>query len=652
MNAMVWFLCGMVLLCAGFPFAQGLPLSVYFTVYLAAAVVCWCAAGVTVWAVWRCGSAQSASVTAVAALLLLWSLLPPEGRNYYELIAQTAATAGTVCVCIGVLSSARGLHLCAVCGAGVRVLARLPACWVLGGLGSACIVVTLALAWYGHAFLPIVFDSISQYVHAKFIAQGHLTGQSHPLREFFDFPMMINNGKWYSQYPPLHPFLLALGHRIHAPWLINPLLGSATLVATFFLAQRAYGASEARLAALLVLVSPFFLAMSSEYMNHSTALLGSTLCVLCLLSMRDAALAQERRRACLLAACAGVCLGGVILTRPLTAVGVALPFVVYAVWCVVRRPRVWLLPWLVMGLCVGVALLMQGGYNAATTGSSWLFPYVQRSPKNLPVIPTLTATHALPHAVALPVHSNPYTLMHALAKARNEWARMNISLVLWSLPVLTAAALACVRYRHHVPTRLLMAMIVSVTAVGCFNKHASAFFGPRHLYEVTAVLLVLIAAGLCALPGVLQRLYPRWPLPVVQGAVAIAMVVMVTTSWSVRLPEWLATYHGRYMHGYARDDARIRAQAVPPALVFVEDSPRRLLVDPYASVAYSNPPMADAPVIFARDLGEKNHTLVAFYPCRNVYGWRDAVLTLQSSATCCGLQSEDCVRRHAPVPEE
>ena len=125
--------------------------------------------------------------------------------------------------------------------------------------------------------LPHITDTQTQYMQAKLFAQGKLYEESHPLSKFFDFPFAVNNGKFYSQYFPGHPLLLALGMLAGAPWLVNPILGALTVAATYLLANEIAGRRAGYIAAILVMISPFIVFMSSEYMNHATTLLFLTL---------------------------------------------------------------------------------------------------------------------------------------------------------------------------------------------------------------------------------------------------------------------------------------------------------------------------------------------------------------------------------------
>jgi hypothetical protein len=110
--------------------------------------------------------------------------------------------------------------------------------------------------------VPHIQDSAAQFIHAKVFAQGMLTAPSPEPRDFFLTPLMIDRaGRWYSQFPPGHTALLALGHLAGAPWLVNPLLGSLCVPAVYALAREIHGRGAARAAARLLMVCPIVVVM-------------------------------------------------------------------------------------------------------------------------------------------------------------------------------------------------------------------------------------------------------------------------------------------------------------------------------------------------------------------------------------------------------
>ena len=84
------------------------------------------------------------------------------------------------------------------------------------------------------------------------------------------FPHLWNvEGKWVSQYLPGWSLVMTPAAAVQAPlWLVNPLLGAAT-VGAFFALARQYVARETAWVGLAVLVgSAFFLMTYGSYFNH------------------------------------------------------------------------------------------------------------------------------------------------------------------------------------------------------------------------------------------------------------------------------------------------------------------------------------------------------------------------------------------------
>jgi len=123
--------------------------------------------------------------------------------------------------------------------------------------------------------IPHVEDAIAQLLQARIFASGHFTAEPFLPQEFFFYGFMVDTGRWFSQYPPGHPLMLMIGVLIGAPYLINPLLGFAAVVLFYHLIKAVSGETNARWAAWLMALSPYFFFMHSGFMNHTTALLAS-----------------------------------------------------------------------------------------------------------------------------------------------------------------------------------------------------------------------------------------------------------------------------------------------------------------------------------------------------------------------------------------
>ncbi|MDE3061326.1 MAG: hypothetical protein KGJ06_09975, partial [Pseudomonadota bacterium] len=218
--------------------------------------------------------------TAALAIFMLF-LFPQNEWEYHEGVRQIVATLGAVLLVAGLLFF-RPLH--PVLSALDRLAAanRFIPSWLFTGIFYVTFLsAAVALSWHCFDFYPIYTDTEGQYVHAKYLAMGHLTWTAPPLSYFYYIPMSVDiDGRWYSQYQPLHVMVIALGHLLHAPWMVNPTEGALALVVTYLLARRVTDETTARLAAALMLGCQMVLFMSSEYMNHASALLCTTLFLL------------------------------------------------------------------------------------------------------------------------------------------------------------------------------------------------------------------------------------------------------------------------------------------------------------------------------------------------------------------------------------
>lgn len=483
-------------------------------------------------------------------------------------------------------------------GRGVeRLLFRSRELAFLSTLCLAFLLLSASLSLLLFGAVPHVQDSVAQFVHAKAFAQGMLTAPAPPLRHFFETPLMIvRHGRWYSQFPPGHTALLALGHLAGAPWLVNPVLGCLTIPAVHALARATYGFAVARVAALLTLLCPFVVVMSSEFMNHASSLLFCTL--FALFAVR--ALERGSPRSGLLA---GAALGAACLSRPYAALSMAAPFALLGLYRLVRAPRR-LAP---AAAAAAAALLafaaIQASFNFETNGDPLLYGYqVKFGP-----------THR-PGFVERPPTFFPgrHTPAEGIAMTAKSLVGLNRFLFEWpgsSLLFLPIALLA----RPRSPwTRVLLATPASMAVANVFYFYQDLCFGPRFLYESTAALLILTAAGMVASARFLQRRRPLVGRPHAgAGAVCAAVAGLYLASALFLLPGQLAYYADRYWGVDGGLHERLLEQTRERSLV--------LITSEYRSVSFLNPQPEDARVIFARSMRSANPRILDLYPDRFVY---------------------------------
>jgi hypothetical protein len=238
--------------------------------------------------------------------------------------------------------------------------------WTLA-LASAALAALLNVAVYER--WPHVPDEVVYLLHAKYLAAGRLWLEPPPVPAAFDVDLMLlDGGKWYCPVPIGWPVVLALGTLLGAPWLVNPLLGGATVLVAYAFLRELLDRRGARIAVALLAASPWFVFLNMSFMPHAWTLFCALIAAL--------GVARSRRTGsvawCLLG---GAAIGVVALIRPLDGALLAAMLGLWAVGLGGARLRASAIAALVLSTAaVALATLP---YNAALTGDPLRFP-IQR----------------------------------------------------------------------------------------------------------------------------------------------------------------------------------------------------------------------------------------------------------------------------------
>lgn len=131
--------------------------------------------------------------------------------------------------------------------------------------------------------VPHIHDEIAYLFQAQIFMTGHLYAHSPCARTSFDFPHIINNGRWYSIYPPGFPFLLMIGLILRAPFIINPSFAALSVVLFYFIGKETFDKRTGIYASVLGSLSPWLLLMSATFLSHTTSMFFNALFLLFLL---------------------------------------------------------------------------------------------------------------------------------------------------------------------------------------------------------------------------------------------------------------------------------------------------------------------------------------------------------------------------------
>lgn len=459
----------------------------------------------------------------------------------------------------------------------------------LGILFIIELIAANVISYYVFDHLAHVQDSIAQLFHAKIFAKGVLTAPAPPAPEFFDFThAIINEGKWYSQYPPGHSFLLMFGVFIGAPWLINPFFGAFTVVLLYFLGKELHGEAVGRLSALLALLSPFLLFMNSEYMNHTSALFFFVIFLLFFVkAMKNGRLLDG--------AVAGAALGWFVLIRPYSAAALSLPFLLYGFTQLLRRFRE------VRNATIGftVLLLVMVGillsFNFLTNGDPLLFGYELRwGPQTNPGFGNAG-------------WGEPLTPLRAMHQTVSNLNGMNKYLFELPIPSLLFVVLLFLSGQKNRWDYLFVAGFLTLAGAYFFYWFQDWCFGPRFLFESSALIIILTARAIQLLPHFWKNIL-GFSTSVIRVRIASFAVIglLFLIGHLTNIPPHIRFYSKSYWRVTSEPLRALEKQHITRALIFAKSR--------YGSVFQANDPFLKEGNIYAINNSTRNHILMDCYP--------------------------------------
>lgn len=459
--------------------------------------------------------------------------------------------------------------------------------------------------------IPHIEDEVAYVWEAKVMASGHLTLPSPEHPKSFLVPFVVDyDGRRFGKYLPGWPAMLALGELLDLRGWINPLLTGLSTWLIFAIGRRLFHPAIALLAQLLFLTSPFMWLNAGSLLSH---VFGLTLAQGFILGWLAAFGPPEGRptRAWVPTLAAAVCLGLLVLTRPLTAVGVSLPFMIHGLqrlWRGDRSERLRLLGFIPVVLLLSSLVL---AWQWAVTGDPLLNPYSLWWPYD-------RIGFGPGHGVTEAGHSLQLALDNADFSLEAGWADL-FGWGRWSWLFLPFGLTAILRRPH---TWTVAAAPFSLVLVHMAYWVGSWLFGPRYYFEGIAGAVLLTAAGIAWLAG--WPLDPAGSLEPRRGwkklrplLVTAVLAALVGVNLIFYLPMRLESMHNLF--GISASDQELfktpEAQALAPALVIV-DADRWM---EYAALLELQRPDLTSPFIFiwSRGLGP-DAVVAASFPERTI----------------------------------
>ncbi len=486
---------------------------------------------------------------------------------------------------------------------------------------------------------PYVHDEFSYQFQAETYLAGRLSWPGVPrARELFHRMHVLNEEHFASRYFPATgawlALFVALGFPIGASWLAG--MPTASLAA--IITRKTHGETAGWLAGILVATAPGPCLFNNLLLAHGPTLVGLMVCLYCFRSLFDQLSIRQ-------AFGAGSGLTLAMLSRPLTAASVALPFGVWWWWNGVvipfrrgeRPTQQWWQATMVMGAPLLVSFAILAGQNAAITGNIFETPYSQYNR-------LYTPRHVLGYRASDTIELPPE---HRYLREYDEWAKPLTWTLAWSnlktrlkeslkwslglIPLVMGAVFFLLTWRQQAAfDRLLLMSIVSLH-LAHFPYWLSGMLGYHYVFE-SGVLWLMLLAGVIVHVGREAMtngrvLAPGW----IAGMIGLSFLVnfcriapgttVPRVITGIRSVTHVAERFERFRNCLVNADVR------RPALVLVKTTPADLHVE-----YVRNRPPFDGPLLVGRYRPDvySDAEVLRLFPERTVYLYDSADATLHA----------------------
>lgn len=407
--------------------------------------------------------------------------------------------------------------------------------------------------------VPADLDGIIQLWQAKIYAAGAITAPVRgPLEFFFLQNVVYNANRMFSQYPPFHPALLALGVKVGAVWIVPIIVTITTFITTIKAAFYFGGHKIKKITTLLLPIMGFILPIGTSFLNHVTTCFGSSLILL--------GLGAILNRKSYGVVCVPLGLGIIASLRPLTALSMFIAVILSLLCLIFYKRKIDYSP---LKLFIGIsgAALISSTYpiaNYLLTGDPLLTSYeLLWGPSHLP-------------GFHLDPWGNHHTLTRGLFNALQMGLSLNEELFSSAVPglmILAFPLLFCFKQSQsgRICSIILLLPLVMIAFVHVMYWHTDFIYGPRLWYEASPFMLILAARGVLTFKVVfLKILIKNEHRANFRRSLHSAFFAIMVLIFFIGIPEIMNRHHLRSQTLKA-DIASIKTEKNSPKLIFVAD---------------------------------------------------------------------------------
>jgi 4-amino-4-deoxy-L-arabinose transferase-like glycosyltransferase len=398
---------------------------------------------------------------------------------------------------------------------------------------------------------------------------------------------VINDGKFYSKYSPGWPFFLMFGFLIGIPMVVNLIFSLSSIVVVFLIAKELFSERIAKIAILLMAVSPYFLFNSATYYPQPSVLFSLSFFTYCYIK-------GSASKKPLYFLVQGILLGIIFNIRQFDAVIIGSCFFVYEVAEVLIKRKTVREAIRNMALVAGPVLILSViffYYNYIQSGDPLLTPFTKYEPKD-----RLGFNTGYLNSFSWAIGYNIFRRLFML----NLW----IPFCLFILPA------AFILSRKEERAKVILLLLIPVSYLfGYFFFAMPEWnnYGPRYIYPTSFAVFILTAFGL-------ERI-SSWRNPLKFAVIPVILVSITLTVVNVFL-----------MHEKTIERTAVYSEVeyltITNAIVFLVPTDYGCSGDMPCVDLTRNGISFDAPVLYVHYQGaEKNLSLMKHFPKRDYYYW-------------------------------
>ncbi len=462
--------------------------------------------------------------------------------------------------------------------------------WLRGLLAATAGLLSWVISHTLYQGVPTGADENSYVFQAHNFAEGRIARPYPPLADYLKQGMIILDEKagWLSRYPPGHPLWLTPGVWLGSIYSMIALAAAAAL--WFTCAAAAQAGLSAVTAGLLLLLSPFFILMYGTQLSHTSGMAAVAL-------MLYGYLGWLRTERWPWAALAGLAWSFFFLNRTYTAMLMAIPFGLHALWTGARHRR-----WpIVLGVvafasCATLGVISYLVYNKLAVGGFFTATYLYYAPtEGLGFGPRRLQGYAVEH-----------TLARGLGFLKDDVHQLNRWLFGWPGSLIAAIGLGLLGWKRWTAPVLAATVAVWIGYVFFWFPGVTDAGGPVYFFETIPFLILLTASGL-------QRIGRSLPVHrrLCAGLAAAGFLLLALSTVQFLRAETPPILIKQQVNRQTTD---IFHQVPASSLLMVSH-----LRTPHASGMLFNPRGLDSDPLLMLSMGDYKPIAPRFFPSRKVF---------------------------------